>query len=124
MIEVTTREFLAGFGCDIVTDVGVVVGKLFVQGDEVGNRTLVLYIQGAESHPDTAQDVREQLAGRGFHLADMSYVESLVSYAHSYGVRVSRDPDEAARFRMEFVSGPRRGEIVEVDVRTDGTKVS
>jgi hypothetical protein len=123
-IRATTERCETVFGYHIVSG-GENVGELRVQEDEEGrNRALVLDIQGVESLPDTVEGVQERLAARGFQLDELSDVEEMLRYVNSYGVRVYRHPDESAMFRMEFVNGPRRGEIVEVDVRTDGKKTT
>lgn len=123
MIQVTTQGMPDGFGCLIASDDDT-VAELRVFHDEEGERTLILDILGDTSSPGSAGEVLERLAYVGYRLEDLSDVEELVRYAKAYGVRVYRHPDESARFRMEFVSGEFRGQVVEIDVRTDGTKVT
>jgi hypothetical protein len=120
-VKVTTMS--APFGCFVMND-GETVAELRVHENKQGDRTLTLSILGDESAPDTTDEVREQLAARGFELDDLSEVEEIVNYAKAYGVCVHRHPTESAVFRMEFVSGQWRGKVVEIDVRTDGTTVT
>jgi hypothetical protein len=121
---VITQRCGAQFGYHI-TYGKTAVGELRVQEDANGdNRMMVLDLGGVESLPRTAEDVQESLSARGYYLIDLTDVEHVVEYVNSYGVRVYRDPHEPARFRMEFVNGPRRGQIFEVDVRDDGVPVA
>jgi hypothetical protein len=109
------------FGFHLVTDSGDMVGDLRIQEEKDGDTSFILDIGGIESIVESAEEVQEQLAARGFELVDLADAEKVAQAAKSYGVRVWRDPNESARFRMKFVSGKRNGWIVEVDVRADGT---
>jgi hypothetical protein len=110
------------FGFHLVTDDGTEVGTLRVDSNEESGRSFVVDVKGIESIVKTAVEAQEKLAAHGFQLDDLTDAEKVARFAGRYGVVVSRDPDESARFRVRFVNGPRAGEVVEVDVRTDGVK--
>lgn len=94
-----------------------------IHESEADDGTCTVHIGGATLSATTVEEVVQHLAAKGFELDDVSDVERVMSVATSCGVRVVRDPGEAARFRMQFVSGKRGGDVVEIDVRVDGTEV-